>query len=188
MRTLARGSDIAPTFAASRAALPPEGADPCSERPGAVAIAPTHTASPAAGFTLLELLVVVAIIAIGSAGVAFALRDGAQSQLEREAHRLAALLESARAQSRSTGVPIRWVVNGSGFLFVGLPSGALPTQWLDATVAVSAPMNGTTTLTLGPEPLIGRQTLVLSSTDATGRQISLVTDGLRPFAVQSASP
>ena len=39
----------------------------------------------ARGFTLIELLVVVAIIAIGSAGVSFALRDSAATQLEREA-------------------------------------------------------------------------------------------------------
>ena len=42
------------------------------------------------GFTLLELLVVVAIIAIASAGVSFALRDSQATQLEREAQRLAA--------------------------------------------------------------------------------------------------
>ena len=60
------------------------------------------------GFTLLELLVVVAIIAIATAGVSFALRDSEATQLEREAQRLAALLESARAQSRSSGVPVRW--------------------------------------------------------------------------------
>jgi general secretion pathway protein H len=44
------------------------------------------------GFTLLELLVVVAIMAIATAGVGLAMRDASQSQLEREAQRLAALL------------------------------------------------------------------------------------------------
>ena len=58
------------------------------------------------GFTLLELLVVVSIIAIATAGVAFSLRDSAQTQTEREAQRLAALLESARAQSRTLGVAV----------------------------------------------------------------------------------
>jgi len=149
---------------------------PCLGRPGAAA----------KGFTLIELLVVVAIIAIGSAGVVFAMRDGAQSQLEREAQRLSALLESARAQSRSTGVPVRWIGNGQGFRFDGLPPGVLPTQWLGNAVEVSAPAGGTTTLSLGPEPLIGRQTLILGSADAPGRQITLATDGLRPFVVLAA--
>ena len=36
------------------------------------------------------------------------------TQLEREAARLAALLESGRAQSRGTGVPVRWLHTGRG--------------------------------------------------------------------------
>ena len=40
------------------------------------------------GFTLLELLVVVAIMALATAGVGFALRDSAAGNLEREAQRL----------------------------------------------------------------------------------------------------
>jgi general secretion pathway protein H len=50
-----------------------------------------------AGFTLIELLVVVALIAIATASLSLALRDPAESQLRREADRLAALLEAARA-------------------------------------------------------------------------------------------
>ena len=57
------------------------------------------------GFTLLELLVVISIMALATAGVGLAMRDGGQTQLEREAARLAALLESARAQSRAGGIP-----------------------------------------------------------------------------------
>src|SRR3954467_8556222 len=82
------------------------------------------------GFTLLELLVVVAIIAIASAGVSFALRDSQATQLEREAQRLAALLESARAQSRATGVPVRWRATEGGFRFEGAQEGSLPERWL----------------------------------------------------------
>ena len=59
------------------------------------------------GFTLLELLVVISIMAIATAGVGLALRDSGQTQLEREGERLAALLDSARARSRASGVPVR---------------------------------------------------------------------------------
>ena len=63
---------------------------------------------PALGFTLIELLVVLALIAIGTAAVSLSFRDSSQTALEREAHRLAALLESARARSRASGMPVQW--------------------------------------------------------------------------------
>ena len=132
------------------------------------------------GFTLLELLVVVAIIALGTAGVAFALRDGTQSQLEREAARLSALLESARAQSRSSGVPVRWVAHPQGFRFEGLPPKTLPENWLNTDTVVQSTQR---TIILGPEPLIGKQTIVLTSLSSAGRTVAIGTDGLRPFGV-----
>src|SRR4051812_46294434 len=84
--------------------------------PGTASAALPHRASrslrsavkTSPGFTLIELLVVVAIIAIATAGVSFAIRDSASTLLERDAQRLASLLESARAQSRSTGVAVLW--------------------------------------------------------------------------------
>lgn len=45
------------------------------------------------GFTLLELLIVIAIMAMATAGVSLAMRDNAQTTLERDAQRLAVLLE-----------------------------------------------------------------------------------------------
>lgn len=73
------------------------------------------------GFTLLELIVVIAIIAIATASVSFAMRDTNAARLDREADRLAALLESARAQSRASGVAVRWrIVEGGSFVFDGL--------------------------------------------------------------------
>ncbi|HXD41667.1 MAG TPA: GspH/FimT family pseudopilin [Ramlibacter sp.] len=131
------------------------------------------------GFTLLELLIVVAIVAIASAGVSFALRDSQATQLEREAQRLAALLESARAQSRSSGVPVRWHPTENGFTFEGVPPDTLPQHWLVETTQVSGPGM----LLLGPEPIIGKQEVVLVSTGLPGRSLRVATDGLRPFAV-----
>ena len=131
------------------------------------------------GFTILELLVVIAIIAIATAGVSFALRDSQATQLEREAQRLAALFESARAQSRSSGVPVRWYTTAEGFRFDGVPPNTLPERWLSETTQV----RGTATLQLGPEPIIGRQAIVLGSTAVPDRSLRIATDGLRPFAV-----
>ncbi len=131
------------------------------------------------GFTLIELLVVIAIIAIATAGVSFALRDTGATQLEREAQRLTALLESARAQSRASGVPVRWTATPGGFRFDGLPSGTLPDQWLSPSTQVQ----GNATLLLGPDPIIGRQEVVIGSTAAPDRSLTIATDGLRPFRV-----
>nr|WP_255407075.1 prepilin-type N-terminal cleavage/methylation domain-containing protein [Rhodoferax sp. OV413] len=136
------------------------------------------------GFTLLELLVVVAIIAIASAGVGFAMRDSSQTLLERDAARLAALFESARAQSRASGVPVRWRLTPQGFAFDGLPAGTLPERWLgNDTVA-----RNTAPVPLGPEPLIGRQEVVLQSISQPAQALRIATDGARPFTVQTVTP
>jgi len=136
------------------------------------------------GFTLLELLVVVSIIAIATAGVTFAMRDTSDTQLEREAQRLAALLESARAQSRASGVPVRWTAMEGGFRFDGVPDKALPAGWLNADTRVQ----GAAFLVLGPEPIIGPQSVVLTSAVDPTRSLRLATDGLRPFAVRADAP
>ena len=117
------------------------------------------SAAGSKGFTLLELMVVVAIMAIATAGVSLAMRDSSHTQLEREAQRLAALLESARAQSRMSASPVIWHTTATGFVFEGLPDAALPTQWLGADVREM----GTAKLLLGPEPIIGPQSIQLVS-------------------------
>ena len=54
----------------------------------------------AAGFTLIGLLIVIAIIAVSSGLIVLSLRDGHEARLEEEGERLSALLEMARADSR----------------------------------------------------------------------------------------
>jgi general secretion pathway protein H len=133
------------------------------------------------GFTLIELLVVVAIIAIGTAGVAFVLRDDSGTRLEQEARRLSTLFESARAQSRTTGLPVVWHAVEGGFRFEGLPESTLPRQWLHQETIVL----GGTRVVLGPEPIIGAQQVIIGTTQ--GRTLRIVTDGLRPFTIVEAT-
>jgi len=127
-------------------------------------------------------MVVVALIAIAVGLVSLSLRDPAAAQLDREAVRLAALLETARAESRASGVALRFELpsqpGGSGFRFVGAVGGEpLPSRWL--ADGVSAEIIGGRTLTLGPEPLIGPQRIVLRLGE---RNLTLATDGIGPFA------
>lgn len=149
---------------------------------------PLHHLSQTRGFTLLELLVVVAIIAMASAGVVFAIPDASHTALERDAQRLAALLDSARAQSRASGLAVYWHPTPEGFKFEGLPqtknqtTGELqdiakfPGNWLSSETRVDADSR----LALGPEPIIARQEIVLHN---AGRSLTVGTDGLRPFAI-----
>lgn len=141
------------------------------------------------GFTLMELMVVVAIIAIASAGVMFAIPDASATALERDAQRLAALLDSARAQSRASGLAVVWRATPEGFKFEGLPQAKnastgemvdlvkFPTNWLSSDTRVDE----SSRLALGPEPIIARQEVVLLN---AARSLTLATDGIRPFAIK----
>lgn len=149
----------------------------------------------AAGFTLIELLVVIAIVALASAGVGFALRDSTQVQLEREGERLSALLESARARSRLTGVPVWWHSTAEGFRFEGpdaqpLPQADLPQRWLDPDTSASSGPDAAadSRLLLGPDPIIEPQKLELHSRAQPGKRVRLVSDGIHPFALQVGVP
>jgi general secretion pathway protein H len=135
------------------------------------------------GFTLLELLVVITVIALGTAGVALAMRDAGQTSLEREALRLSALLDAARSQSRASGVMVTWeAVQDDSALPVmrwrGLRSKEpLPTQWLEAQTRTMAPL----VVVLGPDPVIAPQRIRL--TLGTERR-DVVTDGVGAFRVE----
>ena len=179
MRTLAPGSKgVAPTLRRFAGRCPPRGLICLGAARRQIAFRQQRSVR-ARGFTLLELLVVVAIMALATAGVALSLRDSAETQLEREAQRLAALLESGRAQARMASVVVRWRTTPTGFAFEGLPGTTLPTQWLGADVqaTTSAP------LVLGPDPIIGPQQVRLVSISSPARSVTLATDGIRPFSV-----
>jgi general secretion pathway protein H len=150
----------------------------------AVGASPARRAT-ARGFTIIELLLVVALIAVASSVTALALRDPSVTRLEREAARLAALLEGARAESRAAGVPVLWIPeqDGGGFRFVGLPrSVQLPTRWLGEGMSAEVlnTRGAAPAAVLGPEPLIGAQRIVLR---LESQSLMLATDGLGPFAI-----
>ena len=140
----------------------------------------------AAGFTLIELMVVVVLIAIASAVASLALRDPASTRLDHEGARLVALLEAARTEARSVGLSASWVPvldeSGAGsFRFIGLPaSSEMPTRWMAS--GVTAEVIGPRVVTLGPEPMIGAQRVVLH---LDAQSLGLSTDGLGPFVLDA---
>jgi general secretion pathway protein H len=150
-----------------------------------------------AGFTLLELLIVISIIAMASAITSLAIRDPSATRLQREAERLAALFEVARAQARSLGVAVVWQVPGrrlpgdmrepGDFSFLGLPPGNdIPEHWLEPASAgeinVELP-SGQIGVVLGPEPVIGAQRLVLR---LANQRLVVASDGMAPFHIDDA--
>ena len=143
----------------------------------------------ARGFTLIELMIVVALIAVAAGVISLALRDPSSVRLQTEAQRLSALLESARAESRASGLAVHWVpaqVDGDEHFRFLIVSGTKsipmdrPTRWLDPQVR--AEVVDAQFVQLGPEPLIDAQRIVLRLGD---QRLELATDGLGPFAVVS---
>lgn len=79
---------------------------------------PFAPAGRVGGFTLLELLVVLIIVAamVSLAGVNLA--PDARQRLREEASRLAVLLGHARDEAITTGVPMAWQGTDDGYRFV----------------------------------------------------------------------
>lgn len=121
-----------------------------------------------AGFTLLELLVVVSLIALATTGVGLALRDSRQTGLDLDAQRLAAWLNAAHAQARTTGVAVAWEATPDGVWLAGTHH-----TWSAPATRLVPP-----TGQLIPEPLLPPSRLQL---EQGNHQAQVASDGVRPF-------
>lgn len=75
------------------------------------------TLPPSKGFTLLEMLVALVVMAVGVAGAVLAFRPDQGRQLGQEAERLSLLLEQAEEESLLGGMPLAWVARQDGYEF-----------------------------------------------------------------------
>ena len=71
------------------------------------------------GFTLLELLVVVAILGIAAGVVSLSVSPSDDRLVVEEAERLAALFRLAQDEARITARPLTWEADTRGYRFVG---------------------------------------------------------------------
>lgn len=137
-----------------------------------------------AGFTLLELLVVLALIGIAAAGVTASLPDAEHTALQQESERLIATLEAARVRSRSTGIGVEMVLTEKGFLLLEVGQKVTEERarqarpWLNAKTRA----HGSNPIVLGPDPILPGQSITLTLGQ---RSVTLATDGMQPFDVQS---
>ncbi len=143
------------------------------------------------GFTLLELLVVLFIVALLSGGAIWSISQQNQHAPLREAQRLVALLEEARARSHGNGRPVLWRAVPGGFEFPGLAAQTaageettLQYRWLHEDATAIVLQNPSTTLLLGPEPVLPPQRLRLR---INGQTVDVGTDGAQAFAVLPAT-
>lgn len=117
------------------------------------------------GLTLLELLVVLAIVGIASVGVLQAWRGDADRRLDRLATELRDQIEAVRALARASGLRAELAWDAQGLRWRGLPQGALPElprarPWpLDNVALTLEPPQPT--LALGSEPMAAPWRLTL---------------------------
>ena len=78
----------------------------------------TETPPRTGGFTLIEVLVVLVVIAVLVSLAAVQLSPDARQGLREEATRLAALLAHAREEAIATGAPLAWQGTEAGYRFL----------------------------------------------------------------------
>ena len=133
------------------------------------------------GFTLIELMVVLLVLALSSSLVVMGMRDTSQQTLEREADRLINVLEAARAQARGNGTALVWQSDERGYAISALTSPELqqPFQPWYTPGTRSEPSSWV----ISAEPVQSAVRLTLLMESAPNARLSVATDGAASFKV-----
>ena len=156
----------------------------------------------ASGFTLVELMVVLVVLAVTASLVSWSVSAARGHGLESAAAQLAATLEQARWQAISTGTRIAWELpQTSSAAGSTMPEARWYEQTLDGSwrlrvtpaavaafagvsVTMAQPQSAGDTparLVLGPEPAGVAACILLMQEGST---VAVASDGFAPFAVQ----
>jgi general secretion pathway protein H len=143
------------------------------------------------GFTLLELMVVLVIIAVSASLALLALPPTNRNALDQDSAQLAALLDAARSYAAAVQAPVRLETTPEGYQFVGIVRGSWqvlegelrPRNFLTTGAQLSLPTAARNGLLLGPEP-VSEPSQVSIALGAEGRTVS--SDGASPFFVAPA--
>jgi general secretion pathway protein H len=145
------------------------------------------TASP--GFTLLELMLVVLVVALTTALIAMRWPQPPVRDLSHDAERLAAQLDILRQQAASQGHPLIWTAHPSGYAWSpatgaqaraqdGPAASSPPTPWLSPHTRSQTPQ-----LVLPGEPVSGPLVVELRSALNPSLRATVEASGLSPFKV-----
>jgi len=137
------------------------------------------------GFTLVELLVVLLIMALGASLAALSLAPSGQQHLSQEATRLIAQLESAKAQARASSLSVSMGLSPNGFYFSGLSQNPLVQNTYPWLYPQTQGQLQSGPVLLGPEALTPPSSIVLTDEMDPKQHITIASDGLRPFQVIS---
>ena len=135
------------------------------------------------GFTLIELMVVLAIVALLTGWVALSGQGSPRRQVQQEGERLALWLETVRVQARVQGLGLQARITPAGIDLIE-PEAVRPIvthlNWLHPDTLV---IDGNVTLTLGPEPFLPPQLLKLGSSRDPLIQVTMGAAGASPWRV-----
>ena len=136
------------------------------------------------GYTLIELVVAIAILGIAASVVTLSVPSGEARRLQEEAARLGALFRIAQDQARVEGRALVWEADEQGYRFAPLDAEAArdwhdellrPRRWPFAVRRLEAQR-----IVFGREPMLAPATLRIATSE---REVVLALDALGNLAM-----